>query len=491
MDNLFDNPLLHLAQLDDDIARLREVVAERRAVILTAQRSVQITDYDEEAFSRFVAKPYLLRPIRGDRYELIIPAFVNFSAGWPVKTDGEFVIYEVSRFIDLITPLPAWLRNELGYSLPEFSAHIEDNELVIDGGDAGRAWDSFKEKRFTSRRGNRFKMNPRSRFDVLRDLVRMGILPYKPQAIAKELIRAGYEKIKLRPKQERDYRLFLSHGAVSVFAKGGAGKTFYGLYAIEHLTGRKVIFAPSRAILDQWRARVQAYLPSNVLSEIEFRTYQSLKTKPLTGEYTLAIYDEIQRMPADDGMRASQTNAICRIGLSATPWREDGNEDIIPALCGLPVGTDWETGAPADTIVWIVNDLAEKIDVIDRILEKPQRAKTMIFVYRLEIGDKIAKRTGLPFINGGTKKQFAEIAKHQAFVISNIGDAGISVDVSCVIEADYLGGRAQLGQRALRTAHASQKGELHLVMTRQEYNASARRLSALYALDFEIKVMGA
>jgi len=227
-----------------------------------------------------------------------------------------------------------------------------------------------------------------------------------------------------------------------------------------------------------------------VIGEVEFRTYQSLKNKPLNGEYTLAIFDEIQHMPADMGMRASQINALTRIGLSATPWREDGNEDIIPALCGVPVGSDWPSGDPADTTVWLVDNEAEKIDLAESLAQAPTRAKTMVFVYRLEIGERLAKRLGVPFIHGGTSQQYKAIQAADTFVISKVGDAGISIDVSRVIEVDWLGGRAEAGQRALRTQHGAEKGELHVLMTRREYKENAKRLSALYALNFDVKVRG-
>ncbi|GIK38127.1 MAG: hypothetical protein BroJett011_19600 [Chloroflexota bacterium] len=53
-------------------------------------------------------KPYLLRPVRGDQYELIIPKFVDFRADQS-ELEGGFLIFEVSRCIKLLSPLPLWL----------------------------------------------------------------------------------------------------------------------------------------------------------------------------------------------------------------------------------------------------------------------------------------------------------------------------------------------------------------------------------------------
>lgn len=502
--NVFYKANKQLADLNESIALMQAEVAQRRDEALALQKQFDLMDLDADAFKTFVKKPYLLKAIRGDRYELIVPKFVNFQAGWPVRTDGEYVVYQVSRFIDLITPLPEWLRNDLGYKTPEFRAHLEGDWLTVDSGDPDHVWDLLgRGKRFSARDGRRLRMTSRSRFDVLRDLMRLGVLPYRPQPIPEKLKRkylpgirmAGSDEnnkmIMLRPEQARDYETFEKYSNVSVFATGGAGKTFFGLHAIGDLEGRKVIFAPRVSILQQWEARLRSYFPNSVMDEVTFRTYQSLKNKPLSGEFVLAIFDEIQHMPADMGMRASQINALTRIGLSATPWREDGYEDIIPALCGVPVGMDWKSGEPAETTVWLVENESEKIDLAETLAQGPTRAKTMVFVYRLEIGERLAKRLNVPFIHGGTTKQYEAIQAADTFVISKVGDAGISIDVSRVIEVDWLGGRAEAGQRALRTQHGKERGELHVLMTRREYKENAKRLSALYALNFDVKVRGA
>lgn len=490
-DNIFEIANHQLNDLNQTLQLVEAMVKTRQDEFLAFEKRFNLSDADADAFAAFVRKPYLLRPIRGDRYELIMPRFINFQAGWPVRTEGEYVVYEVSRFIDLINPLPAWLRKELGYQKPEFSAHLEGDYLVVDKGDSETVYEKLgRSKRFSHRDGNRLRMTQRSRFDVLRDLIRMGILPYRPQAIPDRIKREPSGSIILRLQQERDYNLFEHYGAISIFATGGSGKTFFGLYALDRLKGRKVIIAPRRSILQQWEARIQTHLPAHILDEVELRTYQSVKNKPLNGEYSLVIFDEIQHMPADMGIRASQINAVARIGLSATPWREDGNEDIIPALCGIPAGTDWPAGEPADTTIWLVENESEKLDLAESLADGHTRAKTMIFVYRLDVGERLAKRLGVPFIHGGTSKQYQAIQAADTFVISKVGDAGISIDVSKVIEVDWLGGRAEAGQRALRTQHASKKGELHILMTRREYKENAKRLSALYALNFDVKVKG-
>lgn len=497
MTNIFDSTKQKIADLQENIQLIEALVEQKQAAVMELGRQFDIAggtfdaDTQLQAFEAFMKKPYILRPIKADRYELIVPRFVGLSAGWPVRQDGEFNVYHVSRFIDLITPVPDWLRGDLDWEPPKFGAHIEGDWLVVDKGDPVEIWRELGGgKKFSGRDGKRLRMIQRQRFQVIRDLIRQGILPYTPQPISKELLRPATGKVELRAEQLRDFQTFVEYGAVSVFATGGAGKTFFGMYAADCIRGPKLILTPRRLIGAQWEERLRLYAPG-ALGETEIRTYQSLKTKPLNKKYSLIIYDEIQHMPADMGIRAASAEAAARIGLSATPWREDGNEDIIPALCGVPVGMDWPSGETAETTLWIVDTEADKFNMVETLLQKPTAGKTMIFVYRIDVGERIARLLGIPFIHGGTSHQYEAMQKAYTFVVSKIGDAGVSLNTTRVIELDWLGGRAEAGQRALRTRHATDKSELHLLMTRGEYHKQSGRLAALAALHFDVKVMGA
>jgi hypothetical protein len=483
----------HFEGLSADLRALEELAAQRRSDYHTISRKYDLSKLDPEAFDRFMAKPYLLRPMRGDRWELVMPRFVDFKAGWPVRVEGEYTVYAINRMIDLITPMPDWLRAEINLAQPEFSAHIEGDWLVVDKGKPNDVWASLGGgKRFSKREGKRLKMPETQRLQVIRDLLRKGVLPYRPQPIPAELRRnpADFTSIQLREKQARDFATWLEYSAVSAFATGGGGKTFFGIYAGASVSGHKAVVVPRRAIAQQWEARIKLLAPK-MAHEWDFLTYQAMHKRVPNKKYSLVIYDEIQHMPANMGIKASQMNTATRIGLSATPWREDGNEDIIPALCGLPVGADWPSGEPADTKVWIVDGQKEKLDMVEQLVGEPTAGKTMIFVYRLDVGHTIAKRLGVPFVHGATAKQYKVIQDNDTFVISKVGDAGVSINATRVIEVDWLGGRAEIGQRALRTQHADERGEFHILMTRGEYNDSAKRLSALDALSFDVHVMGA
>src|SRR5512143_2520586 len=132
-----------------DLDQLRHSLAH---VVQQTQRATFLAQYDQAALQEFFARPYVVRPVGADEYELIVPKFVGSIGGWPVRTDGAFLIFRVSRFINLINPLPQWLADELGYKATPFHAVIDGNTLVVDRGDPQAVYDALSETRAVTRR---------------------------------------------------------------------------------------------------------------------------------------------------------------------------------------------------------------------------------------------------------------------------------------------------------------------------------------------------
>lgn len=478
----------NLQNLQNSLDQISGFIEEARESLFALNKEFALSDYDNEAFKNFLERPYFIRKIRHDLVEIVIPRFINFRAGWPVRTEGEYVVYRTSQFIDMITPLPEWLRGELGYTRPDFTGTVEENVLTITG-NVEEAFKKLGGSAIGSRRGQVIHLKKNKKFSIMRQLVRMGILPYERKPVPHSLLRAARGKIVLRPKQQRDFEKFLEYSSASVFATGGAGKNYFGMYGLDVFAGPKIVVAPTRDILEQWRARLQVLAP-HVLPETLFQTYSKDVPKR---KFSLAIFEEVQRIPADTGVRAASIDAVCRLGLSATPWREDGQEDLIAALCGLPVGMDWDSGAPPKTTLYLVGQENEKLPLLQKIIHPSRDRKTIIFVYRIEEGNRISKALKIPFFHGGSnaRTRYADMQAAPVFVCSKIGDAGISFDVEHVIDYDWLGGRQELGQRLLRTQHSEKESIASLIMTKAEYQSSSNqnRLAAAYALGCDVKVI--
>ena len=252
-----------------------------------AQRAAALVDFDDAALQEFLTKPYLVRPLGGSQYELIVPRFIGFRAGWPVRHEGPYTVFLVSKFINLLAPLPDWLAGELGFAAPSFGAELDGNILTVTGGDPAAVMDKLGGAKVVARReGNRLFLRPASRFDILRRIIREeGFLPYTPQPISADLRREsqiarddkGKPAFTLRPHQARDYQRFMESGAVSVFSFPQTGKSYLSLQAFADLKGPKLILCPRRSLVDQWQARLALFLTPEAAREVTVATYQGAR----------------------------------------------------------------------------------------------------------------------------------------------------------------------------------------------------------------------
>jgi DNA excision repair protein ERCC-3 len=193
-----------------------------------------------------------------------------------------------------------------------------------------------------------------------------------------------------------------------------------------------------------------------------------------------------------------------RLGLSASPIREDDKEDEIYTLVGPPVGTDWEAlfeaGYVAEPEVEIrfvpwASDLHEDEYAAEHGHERrmvaatnPAKAaeiaairrdhvgeKTLIFVEYIDQGNRLADELDIPFVSGETpharrRKLFEEFrtGPRDALIVSRVGDEGIDLPgAEVAIAASGLGGsRRQGAQRAGRTMRPVGKARMYVLATR-------------------------
>lgn len=498
-------------QAQADIAALLAAAGQAQvslaAALREAHRSAALTAFDPALLKAFLEKPYIVRPLGEGQYELIIPRFIGLQAGWPLRHDGAYSVYLISRFTHFIQPLPAWLAQEFGFTAPTFQGTLEGNTLTLTQGDVEAAYHKLGGNKAIARReGNNLILRPASRFDVLRQIIREeGILPYQPRPVPVELRRApaiaqdeqGRPAFHLREHQARDYRRFLECGAVSVFAYPQTGKSFLALQACAELRGLKLILCPRRSLVEQWKARLTLYLTPQAASEVIVTTYQSAR-KFYKQAFALLILDEAHHAPADFAIEAATSiQTETRIGLSATPRREDGQTELIPALCGWPLGADWPVTAAQrpPVTVWLLKDEAAKLRKVEELCAQPISGKTFIFTFRLPIGEKAAKRLKVPFVYGKTKRPLEVIRDNETVVVSSVGNEGLSFPVRRVIEVDFLfGSGMEAGQRLGRLAFEVQgqdkPGEHHVLMTPGEYERYGKRLLIYeqWGLDIDLRV---
>jgi DNA excision repair protein ERCC-3 len=325
----------------------------------------------------------------------------------------------------------------------------------------------------------------------------------------------------LREYQHDWVRRFVEAGSGVLVGPPGSGKTVAAMGIVSRIGGETLVLVPSRELARQWRdellantslteARVGEYHGgTKEIRPVTIATYQTAgmdRHRQLfdSREWGLIVYDEVQHVPSDVYRRSTDLQTRHRLGLSATPIREDDLEEDIYTLVGRPIGTDWDAlfdaGFVAEPRVeiryvpWTDDDARDqyagsegherrqfaasnpaKIAEIDRILSTHPAQKALVFVDYLDQGREIATAIDVPFISGETRHHRREKLFEQfksgtlrTLVVSRIGDEGIDVpDAELAIVASGLGGSRRQGtQRAGRTMRPAGKALMYVLATR-------------------------
>ncbi len=156
----------------------------------------------------------------------------------------------------------------------------------------------------------------------------------------------------LRDYQEEALSRWLKNKNSGIIAlPTGAGKTIVGAAAIAEVGVRTLIVAATKEQVRQWREKILQFTdatPSMIglyysdekrKAPITITTYQSATRKLMefVSDYPLLIIDEVHHLPAKTfRIIATGMPSPFRMGLSATPEREDGeHERLFPLMGGI------------------------------------------------------------------------------------------------------------------------------------------------------------
>ena len=328
-------------------------------------------------------------------------------------------------------------------------------------------------------------------------------------------------ELELRPYQADWVARFADANSGVLVGPPGSGKTVAALGIMADIEGETLVLVPSRELAGQWRERIlsDTSLTADQVGEyhggakeirpVTIATYQTAgmdRHRSLfdSRKWGLVVYDECQRVPSPVSRRSADLQTKHRLGLTATPIREDDLEDRIYTLIGPPIGTDWEAlfeaGYVAEPEVelrylpWasethkneygasrgqekrqLAATNPAKIDEIAAIIRDHPGSKTIVFVEFIDQGDAIAESLGVPFISGETpharRNRLFDRFRSGALdtvVVSRVGDEGIDLpDAEVAVAASGLGGsRRQGAQRAGRTMRPVGKARMYVLATR-------------------------
>lgn len=228
------------------------------------------------------------------------------------------------------------------YNLPRIisCSEITDDYLLLPRGCEEAVVDFFKSNNVDVRIDD--KTNPGARIDV------------------------GF-KGSLYEEQQRAIEALEAHRCGTLYATTAFGKTVTAAALIARKKVNTLILVHTKALLDQWRERLEEYLSTDFQPEehnkgrgrrkkfqqfgalsstentlngkIDIALLQSCmndnEVKPFVRNYGMVIVDECHHAPAVNFERVlREVNARYVYGLTATPIRKDGHQSIIFMQCG-------------------------------------------------------------------------------------------------------------------------------------------------------------
>jgi len=156
----------------------------------------------------------------------------------------------------------------------------------------------------------------------------------------------------LTPLQQRAVTTMLAHDSGVLVAPPGSGKTVMACALIAERKLPTLILAHTKPLLEQWRTQLQALLglSSKQIGQrgggrrkctgvVDLAMIQSLKAiddlEAFFSGYGLVVVDECHHLPAFSFEAAIRRAPVRHfLGLTATPYRRDGLQEIVTMQCG-------------------------------------------------------------------------------------------------------------------------------------------------------------
>ncbi len=479
----------HLGSLIKD---LKEVQNDHQKKLEQVLESSRVSRFNEEELKGFIKEPYVILPTkREDEWWVVVPKFIQMQVGWLERSTESYNIFKVNKFINWLGDIPTLLKDKFKFK-PELPVKVFDGLVLTGKKHQGETWDRYKPFLMRKEGEDKIRIKRGAEFRLIAQMIDDGTLPFLPKQVDEKDLRKVEVDFKLREYQQVARKKFMEYGAIGVYWAYSAGKTYLGLHLCSELEGEKLIVVPTLTLKEQWEKRLSEL--TKISHEVEVVTYHAFE-KVRHKDYVLAIYDECHHLPANTFSRLSTIRAKYRMGLSATPYREDGRTDYIFALTGWPVGLDWEALIKLGVIekpdikLYILQDRRAKMEKLAEILI--DKKKTIIFCDSLKFGNEIGKKFEIPFISGESKERLEVIEEAETSVVSRVGDEGLSIkDIKRIIEIDFLfGSRRQEGQRMGRLFHGKGEGEHIILMSEREFEDYGKRLYSIYEKGFKIQII--
>lgn len=498
-----------LSQFDSLASKIEDELRRKKRAIRKKKKELEdiemFNHFDTELVSAFFDKPYVILPRRDEEWYLIVPKFFDLNVGYLTKSTDSYNVFIVNKYADYLGAVPADFRQVFKFK-PKMPLKVFDGMLLTGEEHQDTAWERYG-KFLTRREGkDKIRIKPTRQFELIANLISDGILPFIPKPVERKHIiksvwTAEIEEIDRRRKMRffKDaYSRFLETGAVGIFWAMGVGKTIFGLEVLSRLRVESrpnlIVSGSSAALREQWKKQLELIEPAAPVVVETYQAWHKVRNK----KWGVVIFDECHHLPANTFSNLSAIDTEYRIGLSATPYREDRRTDYIFALTGFPVGLDWrvliELGLirEPEVTLYLCSSYAQKRQKLGELLQDPQ--KTLIYCFSLDIGKALSKEFGVPFVHGSTpvKDRLEIINSSQTTIISSAGKEGLSIiDIERTISYNFLfGSRQEETQFFGRLLHGKSDEATHsILMTDEEYDRYGKRIYGIEEKGFRVRLV--
>ncbi|MDY6761873.1 MAG: DEAD/DEAH box helicase [Candidatus Nanohaloarchaea archaeon] len=366
---------------------------------------------------------------------------------------------------------------------------------------------------------SRIKSGSKSRVKIKKALLDKGYPvsdDYKFREVDTEL---GLElDVDLRDYQQDMLQKVRDLKAVVLANPSGSGKTVTAIAAMADLDAPTLILVPQRSLIPQWKEEIldktnadedmigEYHGDEKSFNDITLATYHIVgqNTEVFRQDWGLIIFDEVHHIPATVFRAAANLQSTRRIGLSASPVREDAKEKDIFTLIGPEIGGDWslffEKGhviKPEVNILFvewegpeyrqqyedadgiekniIASKNPKKEERLQELLERHGEEKVIVFADWIEQGEKLSREFDIPFVSGEMEHERREEILQEfrsgdrtRLIISRVGDEGLDIpDAEVgVVMSGQGGSRRQATQRAGRVMRPIGDAIMYFIATK-------------------------
>lgn len=502
--------------------KILEMENEEEVVFFEPQREIILTDPTDETLNRISSIAHM-ETSSGDHYKFQVKEMDVWNSDRSLEEMKEI-------YTDLVGSRPRFLEwvertyeKQQVFSIEHkgrYHALVAENKERMEW---ARGIDKVRDNLAVdlSDTQSRIAMGSKSRAEIKQALLKKGYPVEDNSKFRESDTKIGAdlaEGIELRDYQEEYVEKAYEKKAAVLANPAGSGKTVTSIGLMAKVDAPTLVLVPQRNLVGQWKRELldktqltedqigEYHGDEKEMNDVTIATYHMAgeKTDIFRKEWGLIIFDEVHHIPSQLFRKTASLQSTRRVGLSASPVREDSKEKDIFALIGQEIGGDWarffnqgyvkKPDVDIQLVEWasdfyrhkyeqasgikkaiVASKNPAKHQVLEDLLEEHSDRKTIIFCDWLDQGEDLSEEYDIPFISGETdfeerEEYFQKFRDDEltTIIVSRIGDEGLDLPDAEVgiIMSGQGGSRRQATQRAGRVMRPFGDAEVYMVATK-------------------------